>query len=116
MKKKLLYNKDNINPEKDQNSVVINIENSEVLEVFGINNQNLDFFEKNLPVKIFQKGNQLTIHGSRKNAQILRDAIAQTIDSKKSNKKENYNFNLLQDNLRMQILNNKENIKNINIT
>jgi phosphate starvation-inducible PhoH-like protein len=116
LKKKLLHNKYKINSDQDHSSIVINIENSEALDVFGINNQNLDFFEKNLPVKIYQKGNQLTIQGSKKNIHLLKDAIAQTINTRKSNKTENDNYNLMQENLRMQILNDKENIKNINIT
>ena len=37
-------------------STVINIENSRVLEIFGVNNENINFFEKSLPLKIYQKG------------------------------------------------------------
>tara|TARA_Y100000816_G_scaffold284779_1_gene263528 strand:+ start:134 stop:1099 length:966 start_codon:yes stop_codon:yes gene_type:complete len=93
----------------------MNIENAEVLDVFGINNENLGFFEKSLPIKIFQKGNQLTIQGSKKNINILRSSILQTISDKKTNKK-NLSNNMMQENLRMQILNNEKNIKNLSIT
>ena len=94
-------------------STVINIDNSDVLEIFGINNQNIDFFEKKLPLKIYQKGNQLIIQGNKKNADILKNAIAQTISEKKMNKKYNTNINVMQENLKMYMSND---IKNINIT
>ena len=115
MKNKLLRSENNINPVQGQVSITMNIENAEVLDVFGINNENLGFFEKSLPIKIFQKGNQLTIQGSKKNINILRSSILQTISDKKTNKK-NLSNNMMQENLRMQILNNEKNIKNLNIT
>ncbi len=115
MKNKLLRSENNINPVQGQVSITMNIENAEVLDVFGINNENLGFFEKSLPIKIFQKGNQLTIQGSKKNINILRSSILQTISDKKTNKK-NLSNNMMQENLRMQILNNEKNIKNLSIT
>ena len=116
MKNKLLRKENIINPEQGQSSIVINIENSEALDVFGINNENINFFEKTLPVKVFQKGNQLIIRGSKKNINTLRTSIIKTINSRKINKKQNSDVNLMQENLKMQILNDEENIKNINIT
>jgi phosphate starvation-inducible PhoH-like protein len=115
LKNKLLRSENNINPVQGQVSITMNIENAEVLDVFGINNENLGFFEKSLPIKIFQKGNQLTIQGSKKNINILRSSILQTISDKKTNKK-NLSNNMMQENLRMQILNNEKNIKNLSIT
>tara|TARA_B100001027_G_scaffold186038_1_gene138430 strand:- start:3955 stop:4932 length:978 start_codon:yes stop_codon:yes gene_type:complete len=97
-------------------SSVIKIENSEALDIFGINNENLSYFEKTLPLKIFQKGNQLIVQGNKKNIDILNKAISQTINDRKINKKVDSKINLMQENLKMQILNNKKNIKNINIT
>ncbi len=116
MKNKLLRKENIINPEQGQSSIVINIENSEALDVFGINNENINFFEKTLPVKVFQKGNQLIIQGSKKNINTLRTSIIKTINSRKINKKQNSDVNLMQEILKMQILNDEKNIKNINIT
>ena len=69
--------------------------------------------------KIFQlkpfKGNQLKLKGEKKDINTIRSAIIKTINEKKiSNKNENKN--LMQENLKMEIFNEKENIKNINIT
>tara|TARA_B000000532_G_scaffold242693_1_gene237236 strand:+ start:318 stop:1334 length:1017 start_codon:yes stop_codon:yes gene_type:complete len=94
-------------------STVINIDNTEVLDIFGVNNENINFFEKSLPVKIFQKGNQLTIQGNKKNINILKSAIAQTIREKKTIKRKNSSINSIQENLKMHI---SSDIKNINIT
>ncbi len=116
MRNKPNYREDKINSERDQSSITINIENSEVLDIFGINNENLIFFENNLPIKIFQKGNQLKIQGSKKNISLLKNSISQTISDKKFDKKKYSNINLMQENLRIQMLNEKKNIKNINVT
>ena len=94
-------------------STTINIENSDALDIFGINNENIDFFEKKLPLKIFQKGNQLVIQGNKKNIDILKSAITQTINEKRVNKKNDISYNSIKENLRMHISND---IKNINIT
>ncbi len=94
-------------------SAIIKIENSEALDIFGVNNENIDFFEKNLPLKIYQKGNQLVIQGNKKNIDILKNAITQTISEKKTNKKVNSSFNSMQENLKMYISND---VKNINVT
>jgi len=105
------YREDKINSERDQSSITINIENSEVLDIFGINNENLIFFENNLPIKIFQKGNQLKIQGSKKNISLLKNSISQTISDKKFDKKKYSNINLMQENLRIQMLNEKKILK-----
>ena len=113
MKNKLLNNTDKKTSLQGINSTVINIDNSEVLDIFGINNENIEFFENNLPLKIFQKGNQLIIHGNKKNTDILKNAITQTISEKKMNKAVNNNINSMQENLKKSMSND---IKNINIT
>ena len=84
-------------------STVIKIENSEALDIFGVNNENLSYFEKTLPLKIFQKGNQLIVQGNKKNIDILNKAISQTINDRKINKKSGK---------QKQKLNDQKNIKN----
>ena len=116
MKDKLLRNEYKTGPEKGNCSIIIDIENSEALDVFGVNNENIYFFEKSLPIKIFQKGNKLIVKGTKKNINILKNSIEQTINDKKLNKKDHNNLNLMQENLRMQILADEKNIKNLNIT
>tara|TARA_Y100000817_G_scaffold307860_1_gene294814 strand:+ start:2984 stop:4006 length:1023 start_codon:yes stop_codon:yes gene_type:complete len=116
LKDKLLQNEPNQDPEKGISSFIINIENSEALDIFGVNNENINFFEKSLPIKIFQKGNQLTIRGTKKNINILKNAIAKTIKDKKLIKKEDNKINAMQENLKMHVLSDRKNIKNINIT
>ena len=66
MKNKLLHRDIKINSEQEKNLSTINIENSEALDIFGVNNENVYFFEKILSLKIFQKGNQLNVQGSKK--------------------------------------------------
>ena len=113
MKNKLFNNTNKKTPIQGSSSTVINIENSEALDIFGVNNENVDFFKKNLPLKIYQKGNQLTVKGNKKNIDILKSAINQTIKEKRMDKKVNININQMQENLKMHVLND---IKNINIT
>ena len=95
------------------NSIEINIENTDVLDIFGVNNENIDFIEKNLPLKIYQKGNKLIIQGHKKNTNILKSAINKTIFEKKMNRTVDGYYNSMQENLKMCISND---IKNINIT
>jgi len=64
------------------------------VEIFGVNNENLNFFEDQLPIKVFQKGNQLNIKGEKKYRNILRNAILRTQQDLKSNRKVN-NINLM---------------------
>ena len=115
MKNKVFKNSHEIQSKLKHSSTIINIENSEALDIFGVNNENIDFFEKNLPLKIFQKGNQLTLKGDKNNINILKNAITKTINQKK-NPKNKANTNQIQEILKMQIINQKEKIKNINIT
>jgi len=86
-----------------------------VLEIFGINNENLSYFESSLPLKILQKGNELNIKGEKKYRNILRNVIFKTLTEIKLNK-DLREKNLIQENLKMQLLNNIENIENFTIT
>ena len=113
MKNKLLNNTYSENSTQDLSSTVITIENSEALDIFGVNNKNINFFKEKLPLKIYQKGNQLIIQGNKKNRDILKKAINRTIKDKKSNKKINFSMNSMQENLNMYISND---IKNLNVT
>ena len=115
MKNKIFNNTVRSNIKHNSNSTVIKIDNSEVLEIFGINNENIKYFEKLLPVKVFQLGNQLNLKGDKKNINILRSAILRTLNEKKIAKNKS-SINLMQENLKMQIFNEKKNIKNINVT
>ena len=90
MKTKLFYSPYKKTPAQGLSSIRIHIENSEALDIFGVNNENIDFFEKNLPLKIYQKGNQLIIQGNNKNIDILKSAINLTISEKKMNKNNKY--------------------------
>ena len=96
-------------------SSIINIDNLNVVEIFGVNNENLNFFEDQLPIKVFQKGNQLNIKGEKKYRNILRNAILKTQQDLKSNRKGN-NINLMQENLKMQFLNENDKIRNLTVT
>ena len=114
MKNKLFNNSNQLVAEQGVSST-INIENSLVLDIFGVNNENLKYFEKNLSLKIYQKGNQLNLKGNAKDINILKNAIRKTINEKKIIKTSN-TPNLMKKNLETQIFNERENIKNINIT
>ena len=96
-------------------SSIINIDNLDVVEIFGVNNENLNYFEDQLPIKVFQKGNQLNIKGEKKYRNILRNAILKTQQDLKSNRKGN-NINLMQENLKMQSLNENDKIRNLTVT
>ena len=115
LKNKLLHKNYSILGKQSLHSTIISIENSEILDIFGVNNENIVFFEKNLSIKIFQIGNQLTIRGEKKDINLLRNAITKTINEKKIYKGID-NINAMQENLKMQILNDGENIKNLNVT
>ena len=94
---------------------IINVENSNVLEIFGINNENINYFEATLPLKIFQKGNELNIKGEKKYRDILKSAISKTLTEIKLDKSLRKN-NLILENLKMQISNDTANIENFTIT
>ena len=70
----------------NKNSTVLYIENDYALDIFGINNENLDFIEESLPLKIFQKGNQLQIKGEKKFRNLLSNTNFQTLEENKNKK------------------------------
>ena len=115
MKNKQINTISNQQSRQSSKSSIINIENSDVLEIFGINNENLSYFESSLPLKIFQKGNELNIKGEKKYRNILRNVIFKTLTEIKLNK-DLREKNLIQENLKMQLLNDIENIENFTIT
>ena len=94
----------------NKNSTVLYIENDYALDIFGINNENLDFIEELLPLKIFQKGNQLQIKGEKKFRNLLSNTIFQTLEEIKKKKNKSVN-NLMQENIKMSLSNESENIK-----
>ena len=94
----------------NKNSTVLHIENDYALDIFGINNENLDFIEELLPLKIFQKGNQLQIKGEKKLRNLLSNTIFQTLEEIKNKKNKTVN-NLMQENIKMSLSNESENIK-----
>ena len=94
----------------NKNSTVLYIENDYALDIFGINNENLDFVEELLPLKIFQKGNQLHIKGEKKFRNLLSNTIFQTLEEIKNKKNKSVN-NLMQENIKMSLSNESENIK-----
>ena len=102
MKNKQINTISNQPSRQSSKSSVINIENTDVLEIFGINNENLSYFESSLPLKIFQKGNELNIKGEKKYRNILRNAILKTLTEIKLNKNLREK-NLIQENLKMQL-------------
>ena len=114
MKNKQINTISNQQSRQSSKSSIINIENSDVLEIFGINNENLSYFESSLPLKIFQKGNELNIKGEKKYRNILRNVIFKTLTEIKLNK-DLREKNLIQENLKMQLLNDIENIENFTI-
>ena len=61
----------------DNSSTVVNLENSLIVEILGVNNENLDFCEKKLKVKVLQKGNIVIITGNKKERYIVRNSIIQ---------------------------------------
>ncbi len=94
----------------NKNSTILYIENDYALDIFGINNENLDFIEELLPLKIFQKGNQLQIKGEKKFRNLLSNTIFQTLEEIKNKKNKSVN-NLMQENIKMSLSNKSENIK-----
>jgi len=115
LKNKQINTISNQQSRQSSKSSIINIENSDVLEIFGINNENLSYFESSLPLKIFQKGNELNIKGEKKYRNILRNVIFKTLNEIKLNK-DLREKNLIQENLKMQLLSDTENIENFTIT
>ena len=94
----------------DNSSTVVNLENSLIVEILGINNENLDFCEKKLKVKVLQKGNIVIITGNKKERYIVRNSIIQLSRELKDPIKKNQNT--FKEILNMQINNDLDN-KNI---
>ncbi|MDC3143987.1 PhoH family protein [Pelagibacteraceae bacterium] len=94
----------------DNSSTVVNLENSLIVEILGVNNENLDFCEKKLKVKVLQKGNIVIITGNKKERYIVRNSIIQLSKELKDPIKKNQNT--FQEILNMQINNDLDN-KNI---
>ena len=86
-----------------QNTEVFEIDNFQAIDIFGINNKNLQLFEDRLPIQVYQKGNQLIDKGDKRYRKILFDAISKTInDQKKDLNKDTKNQMI--ENLDTQIL------------
>ena len=64
-----------------QNTEVFEIDNFRAIDIFGINNKNLQLFEDRLPIQVYQKGNQLIVKGDKRYRKILFDAISKTINN-----------------------------------
>jgi phosphate starvation-inducible PhoH-like protein len=94
----------------DNSSTVVNLENSLIVEILGVNNENLDFCEKKLKVKVLQKGNIVIITGNKKERYIVRNSIIQLSRELKDPIKKNQNT--FEEILNMQINNDLDN-KNI---
>ena len=99
----------------ENNSTVIKLENSLIVEILGINNKNLLFCETKLNLQILQKGNIIIIHGTKKNRDIVKNTIIQL--SKELKNLDQTNQNSFQEILNMQINNdlNEDNIKNFTV-
>ncbi len=94
----------------DNSSTVVNLENSLIVEILGVNNENLDFCEKKLKVKVLQKGNIIIITGNKKERYIVRNSIIQLSRELKDPIKKHQNT--FKEILNMQINNDLDN-KNI---
>ena len=94
----------------DNSSTVVNLENSLIVEILGVNNENLDFCEKKLKVKVLQTGNIVIITGNKKERYIVRNSIILLSRELKDPIKKNQNT--FKEILNMQINNDLDN-KNI---
>ena len=86
-----------------QNTEVFEIDNFQAIDIFGINNKNLQLFEDRLPIQVFQKGNQLIVKGDKKYRKILFDAISKTINDQNQNLNKDTKNQMIE-NLDSQIL------------
>ena len=111
----LIEQKSNQAYTEDNNYTVVNLENSLIVDILGINNENLDYCESNLKVKILQKGNIIIISGNRKNRQLVRNSMIQLSRELKNLNKNNKNT--FREILHMQINDDLEyeNIKNFTV-
>jgi len=98
----------------DNNSTIVNLENSLIVEILGINNENLDYCEKKLNVQIFQKGNIVIISGNKKDRFLVKNTIIRlSKELKKTDQKKQDGF---QEILNMEINNNSVNVNIQNFT
>ena len=86
-----------------QKTEVFEIDNFQAIDIFGINNTNLQLFEDRLPIQVFQKGNQLIVKGDKKYRKILFDAISKTINDQNQNLNKDTKNQMIE-NLDSQIL------------
>ena len=105
---KTLNNKSNLPSSGNNNSTIVNLDNSLIVEILGINNENLEYAEEHLSVQILQKGNIIIIKGNKKDRYVLRDTIIQLSEELKvPNLKYKNSFKEI---LNMKIKNDKETI------
>lgn len=98
----------------DNNSTIVNLENSLIVEILGINNENLDYCEKKLNVQIFQKGNIVIISGNKKDRFLVKHTIIRlSKELKKTDQKKQDSF---QEILNMEINNDSVNVNIQNFT
>jgi phosphate starvation-inducible PhoH-like protein len=98
----------------DSNSTIVNLENSLIVEILGINNENLDYCEKKLNVQIFQKGNIVIISGNKKDRFLVKNTIIRlSKELKKTVQKKQGSF---QEILNMEINNDSVNVNIQNFT
>ena len=98
----------------DNNSTIVNLENSLIVEILGINNENLDYCEKKLNVQIFQKGNIVIISGNKKDRFLVKNTIIRlSKELKKTDQKKQDSF---QEILNMEINNDSVNVNIQNFT
>ena len=98
----------------DNNLTIVNLENYQIVEVLGINNENLDYCEKKLNVQIFQKGNIIIISGDKKDRYIVKKTIIRlSKELKNTDQKKQDSF---QEILNMETNNNSVNMNIQNLT
>jgi len=98
----------------DNNSTIVNLENSLIVEILGINNENLDYCEKKLNVQIFQKGNIVIISGNKKDRFLVKHTIIRlSKELKKTDQKKQDSF---QEILNMEINNDSVSVNIQNFT
>ena len=86
-----------------QNTEVFEIDNFRAIDIFGINNKNLQLFEDRLPIQVYQKGNQLIVKGDKRYRKILFNAISKTINNQNLDLNKDTKNQMI-DNLESQIL------------
>ena len=86
-----------------QKTEVFEIDNFQAIDIFGINNKNLQLFEDRLPIQVYQKGNQLIVKGDKRYRKILFDAISKTINDQNQNLNKDTKNQMIE-NLDSQIL------------